>query len=299
MKINNVLGLFDGISCGQVALQRAGIEYNDYYAFEIDEYARKVAEHNFPKTIRCGMVENLEFTDFKDVDLLLGGSPCTYWSIAKKDRETTIEGYGYLLFMWYVFALKKYQPKYFIYENNFSIHKNIKEAITEELGVEPIMINSSLVSAQSRRRLYWTNIPNVKQPQDKGIFLKDILESGIPFNDKSYCLTSHYNGAIVWNTLERKQRTMVAEIKNTDKKFYTVKNKKTLIEKTNQRFAFYDIDLPDGDYHIRKLTPVECERLQTLPDNYTGIMSKTQRYKQLGNGWTVDVIAHILRSIWN
>ena len=309
MKINNVLGLFDGISCGQVALQRAGIEYGDYYAFEIDEYARKVAEHNFPKTIRCGMVENLEFTDFKDVDLLLGGSPCTYWSIAKKDRETTIEGYGYLLFMWYVFALKKYQPKYFIYENNFSIHKNIKEAITKELGVEPIMINSSLVSAQSRRRLYWTNIPNVKQPQDKGIFLKDILESGVPFNDKSYCLTSHYNGAIVWNTLERKQRTMVAErIGHIGKggqaqRIYSVKGKSVAITSNGggqgAKTGLYKIDLPDGDYHIRKLTPIECERLQTLPDNYTGIMSKTQRYKQLGNGWTVDVIAHILRSIWN
>lgn len=142
---------------------------------------------------------------------MIGGSPCTYWSIAKRNRETTCDGEGFKLFMEYVRALKESECKYFIYENNYSIHKNIKAEISRQLGVEPIMINSALVSAQSRKRCYWTNIPNVQQPKDKGILVKDILESGISWQGKTYCLTANYNGAYLKNTLERHLRTMVAE----------------------------------------------------------------------------------------
>lgn len=271
------------------------------------------------------------------------------------------------------------------------VHQNIKDEISKALGVEPIMINSALVSAQNRKRCYWTNIPFISFPEDKGILLKDVLESGLPWQDKSYCMTSSYNGAVLYNTLERKQRTMVAEpipintYQDTDKsrtvmagyhkygeatiiknsgfnggttavampmgaaqrgryvdgknteqhievredgksnclttvqkdslictpvrvghygkggqgqRIYSVRGKSVTLSANGggqgAKTGLYKIDLPDGDYIIRKLTPIEAERLQTLPDNYTAGISNTQRYKCIGNGWTVDVIAHIL-----
>lgn len=355
----NVLSLFDGISCGMVALERAGIPVERYDAFEIDKYAVKVSEKNYPQIIHHGDVFEGDFTQFKGYDLLLGGSPCTYWSIAKQSREVTPDGMGGKLFMQYVRALRESGCKYFLYENNYSIHKDIKAFISQQLGVEPIMINSALVSAQHRKRCYWTNIPNVAQPDDLGIMLADVLENAVPWQDKSYCMTSSYNGAVLYNTLERKQRTMVAvpvgaaqrgrytQTGNRNKKaeggteqFIEVRkdnksNCLTTVQKDSlvceplrvgtvegksqsrewriysgkgksisicgcaggggAKTGLYKIDLPDGDYIIRKLTPIEAERLQTLPDNYTEGISDTQRYKCIGNGWTVDVIAHILR----
>lgn len=344
----NVLSLFDGISCGMVALERSGISVEKYSAYEIDKYAVTVSQKNYPQINHCGNVFEGNFKKHKGCDLLIGGSPCTYWSVAKKDRETTSDGEGFRLFMQYVRALKESRPKYFLYENNDSIHKNIKAEISKELGVEPIMINSALVSAQQRKRCYWTNIPNVTQPEDKGILLKDILLSGLPWQDKSYCMTASYNGAVFRNTLERKQRTMVAEpvvLNDYNGKARTIKaqyQSTSLANATRQdgfgatmvavpvkigqignggqgqriysvygksvtlsangggqgaKTGLYKIDLPDGDYIIRKLYPIEAERLQTLPDNYTEGISNTQRYKCIGNGWTVDVIAHILRFI--
>jgi DNA (cytosine-5)-methyltransferase 3A len=396
-----VLSLFDGISCGMLAMQRAGIPVECYDAFEIDKYAVTVSKRNYPDIVHHGNVFYGDFTKFKGYDLLLGGSPCTYWSIAKKGRETTCDGMGFKLFMQYIRALEESQCKYFLYENNDSIHKNIKAEISKYLGVEPIMINSALLSAQNRKRCYWTNIPNVGQPKDKEIMLADILENALPWQDKSYCMTSSYNGAVLWNTLERKQRTMVAvpfntvngkahtvtatygkagekpfspygserakqrvaipintynnagvtavaepvgaaqrgryvDDKNTEQHIEVRKDSKsnclTTVQKDTlvctpirvgqygnggqgQRIysvhgksvtlsangggqgaktGLYKIDLPDGDYIIRKLTPIEAERLQTLPDNYTAGISNTQRYKCIGNGWTVDVIAHVL-----
>lgn len=432
-----VLSLFDGISCGMVALERAGIQVDHYVAYEIDKYAVQISEKNYPKIKHRGDVLEGNFKRYKGCDLLIGGSPCTYWSIAKREREVTPDGIGGQLFMQYVRALKESGAKYFLYENNYSIHKDIKAFISEQLGVEPIMINSALVSAQQRKRCYWTNIPGVTQPTDRGILLQDILESGIPWQDKSYCMTSSYDGAVFWNTLERSQRSMVAEPipinptkdgkshaltatyykagenpcssygserdkprvaipinttvdgkartikaqyqRNSDANFFrtgfgatavamqipeatkkgyteiepgecvdlTQPNSKTrrgrrMKDKCNclttspqyyqyiapvrvghigksdgqanrvysvrgksvclqsqagfggAKTGLYKIDLPDGDYIIRKLTPVEAERLQTLPDNYTEGISNSQRYKCIGNGWTVDVIAHIL-----
>ncbi len=210
-----VLSLFDGISCGMLALQRAGIPVECYDAFEIDKYAVTVSKHNYPDIVHHGDVFDGDFTKFKGYDLLLGGSPCTYWSIAKKGRETTSDGMGFKLFMEYVRALKESECRYFLYENNYSIHQNIKDEISKHLGVQPIMINSALLSAQNRKRCYWTNIPNVTQPEDKGIMLADVLENAVPWQDKSYCITSSYNGAVLYNTLERKQRTMVAIPINT------------------------------------------------------------------------------------
>ena len=304
-----VLSLFDGISCGMVALERAGINVERYDAFEIDKYAIKVSEKNYPQIVHHGDVFGGNFADFKGYDLLLGGSPCTYWSIAKAGRETTPDGIGGKLFMEYVRALRESDCKYFLYENNNSIHQNIKDFISEQLGVQPIMINSALVSAQQRKRCYWTNIPGVCQPKDKGILLKDILESGVAWQDKSYCMTAGYNGAIFRNTLQKSQRSMIAEPTRIGQygnggqgqRICSVRGKSVTLSANGggqgAKTGLYKIDLPDGDYIIRKLTPVEAERLQTLPDNYTEGISKTQQYKCIGNGWTVDVIAHILKGL--
>lgn len=208
-----VLSLFDGISCGMVALERVGIEVERYVAYEIDKYAIQVSEKNYPMIEHRGDVFEADFTEFKGFDLLIGGSPCTYWSIAQHNRETTPDGIGGQMFMQYVRALKESECKYFLYENNKSMHNNIKDFISEQLGCEPIMIDSALLSAQTRKRYYWTNIPGVCQPEDKGIVLEDVLEEdgskGI-HGDKAMCLTARYNGAVLWNSLERSQRTMIA-----------------------------------------------------------------------------------------
>lgn len=307
-----VLSLFDGISCGMVALERVLREREriSYHAYEIDKYAIQVSEKNYPQIVHHGDVFEGDYTQYKGFDLLIGGSPCVYWSAAKRNRETSPDGLGGRLFMEYVRALKESGCKYFLYENNYSIHQNIKDFISEQLGVQPIMINSALVSAQQRKRCYWTNIPNVTQPDDKGLLMKDILESGQSWVDKSYCLTASYDGAIFWNTLQRKQRTMVAEpirlghigkSNGQANRVYSIEGKSVCLQAQagggGAKTELYKIDLPDGDYTIRKLTPVEAERLQTLPDNYTEGISKAQRYKCIGNGWTVDVIAHILKNI--
>lgn len=302
-----ILSLFDGISCGRVALDRAGIAVEDYAAFEIDRFAVQTSAKNYPDIRHLGNVFEGDFAQFKGCDLLLGGSPCTYWSIAKRNRETTCDGEGFKLFMQYVRALNEAQPKYFLYENNYSIHQNIKDEISRQLGVQPIMINSALVPAQQRKRCYWTNIPGVIQPADKGIMLNDIIDpEAVGWNKKSYCMTANYAGATLRNTLERHQRTMVAVpvrigdigSRSQGHRVYSVYGKSVCLSAQpggqGGSTGLYRIDLPDGDYVIRKLTPIEAERLQTLPDNYTEGVSDTQRYKQVGNGWTVDVIAHIL-----
>ena len=173
----DVLSLFNGISCGRLALERAGVKVDRYVSYEIDRYANTVAQKNYPDDEYCGDVTTADFTQYRGFDLVIGGSPCTYWSIAKTNREVTPDGVGGQLFMLFVRAVKETGCKYFLYENNYSIHKDIKAFISDQLGVEPIMINSALVSAQQRKRCYWTNIPNVEQPADRGILLKDVLIS--------------------------------------------------------------------------------------------------------------------------
>ena len=199
-----ILSLFDGISCGMLALNRAGIPVEKYDAFEIDRYAVQVSKKNFPEIVHHGNVFDGDFTKFQGCDLLIGGSPCTYWSIAKKNREINPDGEGFRLFMEFVRALKESRCRYFLYENNYSIHQNIKDEISKYLGVQPIMINSALVSAQQRKRCYWTNIPNVTQPEDKGILLNDILDNAVGWQEKSYCMTASYAKAVLHNTLKQK-----------------------------------------------------------------------------------------------
>ena len=285
------------------------------------------------------------------IKILLGGSPCTFWSIAKSSgRETEAEGQGWELFKNYLIAKDKFQPDYFLYENNWSASKEIKNQIQEELGCPLMRINSALVSAQRRDRFYVFNW-SVDQPEDRGILLKDILETGEPYLDKSQCLTSSYckhssSPAGVANSLQKKQRTLVAEptrmrVSEATKQGYAeidpgtcvdfgMRNSKTrrgrkmaaksnCLTTSNDFYQYlgtksrpmyevkdghviingkgYPIKLDDGQYIIRKLTPVECERLQTLPDGYTAAVSNTQRYRGLGNGWTAEVIIHILNGV--
>lgn len=245
------------------------------------------------------------------IKLLLGGSPCTHWSIAKtKNREIIPKGMGWELFKNYLIALEKFKPDYFLYENNKSMSLAIKNQITNELKVEPIMINSALVSAQNRQRLYWTNIPKVELPQDKEIFIEDILEYSslysknilipinITTNKKSQTLKAQYAKNSIANFCcytSTYGATGVAILTKANNKFqytYKVQDGKIIIK--NKK---YPTNLSDGFYIIRKLSVRECMRLQTVPEDFIFPVSDTQAYKMLGNGWTVDVIAHILYNI--
>lgn len=455
-----VLSLFDGMACGMIAMQFAGMKVESYDAYEIDKYAIKTAQHNFPMIKEHGDVFGADFTQYEGVDFLIGGSPCTYWSIAQtKNRETVASGMGWELFSQYVRALHEAKPKYFIYENNKSMSKDIRASIDEAFGFEAVLINSALVSAQNRQRLYWVGKRNddgtysqvpVEQPVDRGILLRDVLETGVAPNEKAYNLTTRCCCAIPEDTLKRHRHTMVAEPVNTtqygksqclratyykdgirnmigntvdrktcvaepirigtiendaknpthDSQSYRVyscdgksvtlcgnggglgaktglyavpccmryerspeakrlrkryeaheishgyhefselhprtdgkSNTLTTVLKDNPicepviemdesgRYAIsasdgkkypvyeirnglitikgkqYPIKLQDGYYIIRKLTVRECMRLQTVPEWYEFPVSDSQAYKMLGNGWTCEVIAHILKSL--
>ncbi len=212
----NILSLFDGISCGYLALKRTKIPIENYYAYEIDKYALKVSQTRFPQIQHFGDVRGADFSCHKNIDLLIGGSPCQDLSIAKQNRKG-LSGERSCLFWEYVRALKEVTPKYFLFENVASMSKNDKNTITKSLGVEPILINSALVSAQNRKRLYWTNILDITQPKDKELKLADILENGDAFTKKSYCLTANIGSAYLKNTLEKHTRTMIAVSINREK----------------------------------------------------------------------------------
>ena len=472
-----ILSLFDGMACGMIAMQLAGVEVESYDAYEIDKYAIKTAQHNFPMIKEHGDVFDADFTQYEGVDFLIGGSPCTYWSIAQtKNRETVASGMGWELFSQYVRALHEAKPKYFIYEDNKSMSKQIRASIDEAFGFEAVLINSALVSAQNRQRLYWVgrrnadgtySKVNVEQPEDRGILLKDVLDSAVArdiaaepintdANEKAFCLTSRYYKGFGNNPgkcLEKHRDSMVAEPvcvaergrmycgqpqhyeARTDGKTNTL----TSVEKDNrvaepvacrcrgrvdasgngyakyecredgkantldtntvngamvaepvecktiinsipeiaEKFGYvpemfnaynraeitdkaptlstgsmdtsscavnrfedvcgyatlcewdesgnptkavsaadgktytvyevkdgqitikgkqYPIKLKDGYYIIRKLTVSECKRLQTVPEWYEFPVSNSQAYKMLGNGWTCEVIAHLILS---
>ena len=425
-----VLSLFDGMSCGMIAMINAGIQVDEYYAYEIDKYAIQTSKHNFPQIIQCGDIFKGDFTQYKDFDYLIGGSPCTQWSIAQHPdrRETTASGIGWELFSQYVRALNEAKPKFFIYENNKSMSKEIRQSISEVFGFEPICINSALVSAQNRQRLYWVgkrnedgtySKVNVEQPEDKGIVLRDVLDgltdrekgraviastgrtthreyfkkhqgnmSFEPVNpefkelsecemdymvrdhasrrwkfttkpgecDKSPCITANIHKGVPYNVcaipvhtegssdtavqvgalprpngelstsqgfriydidaksvtlkgnaggaggktglyaipIEFQDGTPTKAISCYDGKtyqVYQVENKQITVKGKQ-----YPIKLMDGYYIIRKLTIRECMRLQTVPDWYEFPVSDTRAYMMLGNGWTCDVITHLINA---
>lgn len=353
-----VLSLFDGMACGMLAMQRAGIEVKRYVAYEIDKYAIKTSAHNFPIIEHRGDVFQADFTEFLDFDFLIGGSPCTYWSIAQKtNRETEASGMGWELFSQYVRALHEAKPKFFVYENNKSMAKAILESITQEFGFEPVCINSALVSAQNRQRLYWVGKLNkdgtyskvdIEQPEDRGILLGDVLDTtedtkfckGVSYerigrnsehgrhyeiepNNKAFCLCAkgdrYYcceavsigfrnrreaNGKLYrrYETSAEKKANALTTVK-TDSMVcvpHQIKDGHTtavlggMITIKGKQFP---IKLPDGEYIFRHYSLDERKRLQTVPGWYEFPVSNTQAFKMLGNGWTVEVIAHIFTHI--
>jgi DNA-cytosine methyltransferase len=342
----NVLSLFDGISCGRVALERSGVPVANYYASEIDPHAIKIAKKNYPDTIHVGDVTKLEGRNLPQIDLILAGSPCQGFS--HNGAKLGFDDPRSRLFWEFVRLVGECQPTWWLLEN-VRMKQEWSNIITEAVGYDPILINSALVSAQRRMRLYWTNIPQNGLPEDKGLVLKDILEKPVaeeqPMTDaegKAYCLTATYSrcgnpttgGAyeseIIHNTA-RHQRTCVrtpvdkSEIHGTkmigranvsersasDRVYSTQHKSPCVISQPPVKVGepVFEPTAPASHNHKldkmrvikrenwRMLTPKECERLQTLPDDYTTGVSNTQRYKALGNGWTIDVIAHLLKSI--
>ena len=317
----NVLSLFDGLSCGNIALERAGVSVNSYFASEVDKYAIQIANKNYPEIIQLGDVLGVKGKDLPKIDLLIGGSPCQDLSFAGKGKG--LEGDRSSLFYQYVRLLKECKPKYFLLEN-VRMKQEYQDIISDLLGVQPIKINSALLSAQNRVRLYWTNIPNVTQPEDKGILLKDILlddaeepmlsniyggfkekkprvhtdksvtiraasgggaipsiklkqhinNESVTKQGKSYALTASYYKAVAWNSVQKKQRTMIP-VELSDKK---------------------DPNTYNG-IKYRLLNPIEVERLQSIPSGYTSGVSNTQRYRMLGNSFTASIIAHLFKGL--
>lgn len=273
----NVLSLFDGMSCGQLALQRANINVNKYYASEIDKHAINVTLSNFPNTIQLGDVSKVQAEDLPKIDLLIGGSPCQ--SISTLGDGSGLDGKSGLFFE-YLRLLKEAKPKYFLLENVVGSKAAIAK-ITELIGVEPVLFNSNLVSAQNRARYYWTNI-NFDLPNDKGILLKDILDS----NPKETCVLTP--GRFKWLTSD-KGAACVA------KRYAAIDPVKANCLTARSDASWNCNYVTREDYGLTKLTCEEYEKLQTVPVGYTNYVSSSERYKMLGNGWTVDVIAHILK----
>lgn len=340
-----VLSLFDGMACGYEALLKAWIEIEKYYASEIDKYAIQIAMKNHPDIIQVGDVTKLKGEDFKDVDMIIGGSPCQGFSMAWK--MLNFNDPRSKLFFEFVRLVKEIKPKYFLLEN-VKMKKEFQDVISEYMWVQPIEINSALLSAQNRKRLYRTNIPWIQQPQDRWILLKDILQDSV---DGKYSISERYTNAMInarsswklnlpspdgkcwtiiasyyktpqdWPYIDERYYLTESQIKTINRNFgskWKILNEEDwMIEKItypsriNQKWL--DIKCPTltasmwtGGWNvpcvkrqtrIRKLTPIECERLQTMPDNYTEWVSDTQRYKMLWNWWTCDVIAHIFSFI--
>ena len=285
----NVLSLFDGMSCGQIALDQLGIKVDNYYAAEIDKWAIQVAKKNYPNTIHLGDVTQVKGEDLPEIDLLIGGSPCQGFSFAGK--QLNFDDPRSALFFEFVRLLEETKPKYFMLEN-VRMKQEYQDVISEYLGVKPIMINSALVSAQNRVRLYWTNIPNVEQPEDQFILLDEILE-GLNSDEIVPSITLKVQEATKkgYTEIENGGCFDITFPSSKTRRGRNMKHKCNCLTATNYDYMRYEYP------NIRKLTPIECERLQTVPDNYTDGVSNSQRYKMLGNGWTVEVIKHIFKNM--
>lgn len=320
----NVLSVFDGMSCGRIAMEKEGLEVDNYLASEIDKYAMSISGKNYPNIKQLGDVQGVK--DKKDIDLLIGGSPCQGFSFAGK--QLNFVDPRSRLFFEFVRLLELNKPKYFMLEN-VPMKKEFQDIISGYLGVKPILVNSSLVSAQNRKRLYWTNLPNVTQPEDKGIILSDILEDEV---DEKYFINTEKAIEIVNLEAEKGKIAYIGK-DSLGNRVHSIHGKSVTLKalgggwgaktglywipcitpdrvhkrQNGQRFKpsnakFYTLTAQDRHGvlihgQIRKVTPLECERLQTVPDGYTAGVSDSQRYKMLGNGWTCDVIAHLLKGL--
>ena len=279
----NVLSLFDGISCGRLALERSGLSIDRYYSSEINEYAIRIAKKNWPETIHLGPVQEVSGEVLPQIDLLIGGSPCQGFSFAGK--RLNFDDPRSKLFFEFTRILRECNPRFFMLEN-VKMKQDCRDIISKYLGVEPIEINSALVSAQNRKRLYWTNIPNVSQPKDKGILLIDVVFSN-----------SMSNFTLSEKAIAYMNREVSGGRTHWDFKHHSdTENPKSAAVVANF-FKGVPYNVLKHNGLIRHFYPVECERLQTLPDGYTDGVSNAQRYKAIGNGWTVDVVAHILKHI--
>ena len=288
-----VLSLFDGISCGMVALERAGIPVERYVAYEIEPNAISVSEDNYPFIEHCGDVTTADFTKYKGFDLVIGGSPCQGFSFAGK--QLNFDDPRSKLFFEFVRAVEEVQPKYFLLENVL-MKKEYENTITEILGVEPIKIESCRVSGGMRKRNYWTNIPDIEQPEDKGIKFQDIVDSGIVENEKAYCLTLRRGNSRDY--FKKRQSNIVFEPNLNGEHLIQNGEIQIVFKKSPNKSPFtFKVNIPDGRYDIRPINRNETERLQTLPDNYTKAISESKACNCLGNGWTVDVIAHIFTGL--
>jgi len=304
-----VLSCFDGISCGQVALDRLGIKVDKYMASEVDKYAIQITQANYPDTIQLGDIRNV--TVKEPVDVLIGGPPCQDVSYAGKGKGL-IEGERSSLFFEFVRVLREAQainPGLKFLVENTRMKQEYVDIISEILGVEPVLINSNIFSAQNRARLYWTNFDIPELPEDKGIVMADILEDGFTDRDKSFCIdASYYKGGNLKSYFEKHRRQLVfsddglchigdADINGHDllKRVYHRSGKAPTVNTMNGGNREPKVYVEGMKY--RKLTCLETERLQTLPDNYTAHVSNTQRYKGIGNGWTVDVICYIMSEL--
>lgn len=282
-----VLSLFDGISCGMVALERAEIKVDRYVAYEIEPNAIKISRKNYPQIEHCGDVSTADFTQYKGFDLLIGGSPCQSLSIVQSKTRKNLNGKSKLFFE-YVRAKEEMKPKYFLFENVASMNEESKQIISECLGCPPIYIDSGDFSAQQRPRLYWTNIPVLLNYTKSKAVLGDILEEEV--DEKYFYNYPLYNVDLnkqVCALMEFNNQEMHKRVFNPKFKIHTL----TCVSGGGQQKKVY------VNGRARKLTPLEYERLQTLPDNYTKGVAESHRYTCCGNGWTVDVIAHILSFI--
>jgi DNA-cytosine methyltransferase len=303
----NVLSLFDGISACHLALTRAGYTVDNYYTSEIDKYAEQVSMAHYPNAIRLGDVTKWQDwgIDWSSIDLVTGGFPCQAWSVAGKQLGDKDER-GMLF--WTMLDIMKtvlaHNPKAFFLMENVKMKKEFEQYIThhteQALGhVNKHLINSALVSAQNRQRYYWTNIQGVEQPQDKGILLKDIIEHDFVDREKSYCIDANYNKGGNPEQYFNKSHRQLVFIKQRPRGFNNGFEKPLEKSPTLSSCAFEHNNhvSTDGGQTYRKLTPTECERLQTFPDGWTDCVSNTQRYKALGNAWTVDVVVHIFKNL--
>jgi DNA (cytosine-5)-methyltransferase 3A len=275
----NVLSLFDGISCGQLALERAGITVDNYFASEIKQHAIKATQHNYPKTVQLGSVLGVKSEQLPKIDLLIGGSPCKGISRLNKNQEG-LKHPESILFWEYVRILRDVSPRYFLLENTHG-NREATETITETLGVSPISINSKLVSAQNRPRYYWTNIPDVKQPPDEGITTEDVFD---------------YSGQLV-DECRIKWITSKSGIRSVSKGYTRINPypKSGCLTANGHKKWNENYLLKDGEY--RYLSQNELEKLQTLPVGFTSMLTYNEAYDCIGDGWTVDVIAHIFKNI--
>ena len=288
----NVLSLFDGMSCGQIALERAGIKVNNYFASEIDKYAMQVTKRNYPNTKQLGSVTELDGTTLPKIDLMYGGSPCQDLSSSNVWTEKKgLEGKKSSLFWEFVRLLKEVNPTYFLLENVGSAKNSDIEIINRELGVKGIKFNSRLCLPQNRNRVYWTNIPFELPNKEMTLTMQDLLQTNV--EDKYYLTQKMYDCVMKPASKGWQSGKMETDLKIARPLTATM-HKMHRADTDNYISTKYK---PLDKTNLRRLTPIECERLQGVKDNYTDGVSDTQRYRMLGNGWTVDVIVHIFKGL--